>query len=118
MINLSKRVVAGISAAPLFVFSPLLLSAQGLPVPVDGAIEAMKPGQFLRAPDITPEGPVTVIISLETQRAFVYCNGVPIGVSTVSTGKTGTETLPQPSGLVRRCLSPVNLWRVATPACG
>ncbi len=92
MIKLSKRVVAGISAALLLVFSPLPLSAQGLPAPVDGAIEAMKPGEFLWAPDVAPEGPVTVIISLKTQRAYVYRNGVPIGVSTVSTGKPGKET--------------------------
>lgn len=92
MIKLSKRVVAGISAALLLAFSPLPLSAQGLPAPVDGAIEAMKPGEFLWAPDIAPEGPVTVIISLKTQRAYVYRNGVPIGVSTVSTGKLGKET--------------------------
>lgn len=92
MIKLSKRAVAGISAALLLVFSPLPLSAQGLPAPVDGAIEAMKPGEFLWAPDIAPEGPVTVIISLKTQRAYVYRNGVPIGVSTVSTGKPGKDT--------------------------
>jgi hypothetical protein len=52
----------------------------------------MKPGAFLWAPDIAPDGPVTVIISLKTQRAYAYRNGVPIGVSTVSTGKPGKET--------------------------
>jgi hypothetical protein len=62
------------------------------PLAVDGAIEAMKPGEFLWAPDIAPEGPVTMIISLKTQRAYTYRNGVPIGVSTVSTGKLGKET--------------------------
>ena len=59
---------------------------------VDGAIEAMKPGAFLWAPDIAPQGPVTMIISLKTQRAYAYRNGIPIGVSTVSTGKPGKET--------------------------
>jgi hypothetical protein len=58
----------------------------------DGAIEAMKPGEFLWAPDFAPQGPVTMIISLKTQRAYAYRNGVPIGVSTVSTGKPGKET--------------------------
>lgn len=65
------------------------------PIPafaVDGAIEAMKPGEFLWAPDVAPHGPVTMIISLKTQRAYAYRNGVPIGVSTVSTGKPGKET--------------------------
>jgi hypothetical protein len=59
---------------------------------VDGAIEDLKPGGYLWAPDIAPAGPVTVIISLATQRAYAYRNGAPIGVSTVSTGAPGHET--------------------------
>ncbi len=66
--------------------------AQTLPTEVDGAIEALKPGEYLWAPDIAPQGPVTVIVSLTTQRAYAYRNGVPIGVSTVSTGAPGHET--------------------------
>jgi hypothetical protein len=58
----------------------------------DGAIEQLKPGQFLWAPQIAPQGPVTVIVSIKTQRAYAYRNGVPIGASTVSTGKAGHDT--------------------------
>lgn len=68
------------------------LSAQTPPVEVDGAIEELKPGGYLWAPDIAPAGPVTVIISLATQRAYAYRNGAPIGISTVSTGAPGHET--------------------------
>ncbi|MEO7916059.1 MAG: L,D-transpeptidase [Dokdonella sp.] len=68
------------------------VSAQTPPTEVDGAIEALKPGGFLWAPEIAPQGPVTVIISLATQRAYAYRNGAPIGVSTVSTGAPGHET--------------------------
>jgi hypothetical protein len=68
------------------------VSAQTTPMAEDGAIEAMKPGEFLWAPEIAPLGPVTIIISLTTQRAYAYRNGIPIGVSTVSSGKTGHET--------------------------
>ena len=35
---------------------------------------------------------MTIIVSLKTQRAYTYRNGVPIGVSTVSTGKDGHAT--------------------------
>jgi L,D-transpeptidase catalytic domain len=87
------------AALPLFSQSRTVPAppskALTLPIPplaVDGAIEAMKPGEFLWAPDFAPQGPVTVIISLKTQRAYAYRNGVPIGVSTVSTGKPGKET--------------------------
>ena len=62
------------------------------PTMLDGAIEQMKPGSFLWAPEIAPSGPVVIIVSLNTQRAYVYRNGVPIGVSTVSTGKAGHKT--------------------------
>lgn len=63
---------------------------------IDGAIEQLQPGEFLWAPDIAPDGPVTMIVSLSTQRAFIYRNGVPIGVSTVSSGKPGYDT---PTGI-------------------
>lgn len=84
--------------SPLKVLAALLLVAgtpavaQTPPAATDGAIEALKPGEYLWAPAIAPEGPVTIIISLSTQRAYVYRNGLPIGVSTVSTGAKGHET--------------------------
>lgn len=65
---------------------------QTVPVPIDGRIEQLKPGEYFWAPQIAPEGPVTIIVSLATQRAYAYRNGVPIGVSTVSTGADGHET--------------------------
>jgi hypothetical protein len=68
------------------------LPVQMPPAGVDGPIEALPPGGFLWAPDIAPHGPVTVIISLATQRAYTYRNGAPIGVSTVSTGAPGHRT--------------------------
>ena len=55
-------------------------------------VKSLKPGQFLWMPQVAPEGPVLVWVNLSTQRALVYRNGVPIGVTTVSTGKTGYET--------------------------
>jgi hypothetical protein len=80
----------------LVAMSGTALSAQMPPMAVDGSIENLKPGAYLWAPDIAPKGPVTVIISLATQRAYAYRNGAPIGVSTVSTGAPGHET---PTGI-------------------
>ena len=45
------------------------------PAPVDGPIERLKPGGFFWAPQIAPEGPVTVIVSLKAQKAYAYRNG-------------------------------------------
>lgn len=56
------------------------------------AVASLKPGQFLWAPDIAPDGPIMIIVSLASQKAYVYRNGVIIGVTTVSTGKKGHET--------------------------
>lgn len=53
---------------------------------------ALKPGEYVWAPEISPAGPVTVVVDLSTQRATIYRNGVRIGISTVSTGKPGHET--------------------------
>jgi len=57
---------------------------------------ALKPGEFVWAPEIAPAGPVVIIVSLTNQRAVVYRNGVPIAISTVSTGRRGHAT---PTGL-------------------
>lgn len=56
------------------------------------AAQRLKPGEFLWAPEVAPRGPVLLIVSLATQRAVIYRNGVPIGISTVSTGRPGFRT--------------------------
>lgn len=55
-------------------------------------VEQLKPGQWLWYPERAPEGPVVVLVSLSDQLAFVYRNGVRIGVTTVSSGKSGYGT--------------------------
>jgi hypothetical protein len=50
------------------------------------------PGEYLWLPELSARGPVLVLVSLPEQRAYVYRNGVRIGVATVSTGKPGFET--------------------------
>ena len=52
----------------------------------------LKPGDYLWHPEVSPAGPVVVIVSLPEQRMYVYRNGVRIGRSTVSTGKKGHTT--------------------------
>src|ERR1700761_4848034 len=56
------------------------------------SIQRLKPGEYLWAPAVAPAGPVLMIVSLPVQRAYVYRNGVLIGVTTVSTGAKGKET--------------------------
>lgn len=54
--------------------------------------DGLRPGQFLWHPEIAPAGPIVLVVSLDEQRAYVYRNGLAIGVSTISSGKVGKET--------------------------
>ena len=80
---------------PLLAFAlttPTAAQQQPVAVMEPGAIERLQPGEYLWAPQIAPNGPVAMIVNLKTQRAYVYRNGVPIGVTTVSSGKPGHAT--------------------------
>jgi hypothetical protein len=52
----------------------------------------LKPGDYAWHPELSPAGPVVVLVSLPDQVLHVYRNGVRIGRSTVSTGKPGKHT--------------------------
>jgi hypothetical protein len=56
------------------------------------AARSLKAGEYLWAPEAAPEGPMLMVVSLQTQRAVIYRNGLPIGITTVSSGKPGHET--------------------------
>jgi hypothetical protein len=55
-------------------------------------IAQLKPGQYIWAPQLAPKGPMVMVVGLKRQQAYVYRNGVRIGVSTISSGKKGDET--------------------------
>ncbi|AWH36171.1 L,D-transpeptidase [Stenotrophomonas sp. ZAC14D1_NAIMI4_6] len=52
----------------------------------------LKPGEYLWHPEVSPAGPIVLVVSLDEQRAYVYRNGIAIGLSTISSGKAGHET--------------------------
>ena len=49
-------------------------------------------GDYVWHPEISPAGPVIILVSIPDQVMYVYRNGVRIGRSTVSTGKPGKQT--------------------------
>ncbi len=61
-------------------------------MPAETAPAALKPGEFVWDAAAAPAGPIVVVVSLTEQRAYVYRNGLRIGVTTVSTGKPGHAT--------------------------
>ena len=47
------------------------------------AAQRLKAGEFLWAPEVAPEGPMLLVVILETQRAVLYRNGLQIAINTV-----------------------------------
>ncbi len=52
----------------------------------------LRPGHFVWQPELAPDGPVSVVVSIPEQRAQVFRAGVLIATTTVSTGKRGHRT--------------------------
>jgi len=61
-----------------------------------GPVDALKPGQFFWVKQDVYEGPMKIVIVLDTQRIYVFQNEQLIGFSTISSGKKGKET---PTGI-------------------
>ena len=77
----------GVQPAPAPVPEPEVIKVEA-PAP----IATLEPGEFLWNPEVAPDGPVVVIVSLPEQRLHVYRNGLRIAVSTISSGKPGHST--------------------------
>jgi hypothetical protein len=79
---------------------PLSLSASAASHTKGRAVQQLtsefKNGEYVWHPEISPTGPVVIIVSLPGQRMYVYRNGVRIGVSTAS---TGTRSHATPTGI-------------------
>ena len=56
------------------------------------AVQNLRPGEFAWVPELAPGGPILLIVNTKTQRAMLYRNGVPIGATTISTGRPGYAT--------------------------
>ena len=81
-------------AAPL---APNICSADKSNI-TDADVSRLKPGAFIWQPWLAPDGPMSIVVNLYAQRAYVYRDSVRIGATTVSTGKRGYRT---PTGAFR-----------------
>jgi hypothetical protein len=84
---LRREFIVGIGASSLLGISSGRSWAQGI-----AAIKALKPGEFIWRPELSPNGPVVVVVSIPRQLVHVYRNGLAIAVSTCSTGAPGHST--------------------------
>ncbi len=55
-------------------------------------IQALKPGEFIWRPGVSPRGPIVVLVSLPHQIVYVFRNGLAIAASTCSSGARGHKT--------------------------
>lgn len=84
----------------LVVSAALLVSAQAVEKPsfhtkgspTGKPYGPIKPGEYWWKPQLSPNGPLMVLVSVPEQIMHVYRNGILIGRSTVSTGSKGHST--------------------------
>jgi hypothetical protein len=77
-----------------FLLALSVLAVAPRAMPSAPLAEHLADAGFVWMPELSPLGPVVIVISLPGQRAYVYRNGVRIAVSNVSTGRAGFETPP------------------------
>jgi len=86
------RSFALVAAAALFAQPAPAQQVERGGRPIFQVASQLKNGEYVWAPELASDGPLLVIVNLATQRLIVFRNGVPIGASTVSSGKDGYET--------------------------
>ena len=86
-----RRVLQGMAAATFLGLCPPLWATKPAGHFLKSG-EKLKPGEYVWEPEVSPEGPVAVLVSLPEQMAHVYRNGLEIGVTTVSSGRKGHRT--------------------------
>jgi L,D-transpeptidase-like protein len=79
--------IAALLAAPLPADARFTKGRKIAPFPKE-----FKPGDYIWHPEISPAGPVVILVSLPDQVLYVFRNGVRIGRSTVSSGTKGHRT--------------------------
>src|ERR1700730_16854928 len=76
----------------LFIAPELRAQSHTKGRPVAPSAATLKAGDYVWHPEVSPAGPVVVLVSLPDQILYVYRNGIRIGRSTVSSGKPGKQT--------------------------
>lgn len=90
-----NSVVPPVVAPPVItppVIKPPVVAPAPKPVPKKGPVDRLKPGQYVWIPQDRYEGPMKIVVVLDTQRVYVFQNDKLIGFSTISSGKKGKET--------------------------
>jgi hypothetical protein len=84
--------VATLTAQPAFAAPMPQPSFHTKGSPTGKPTGPLKPGEYWWKPQLSPQGPVVVLVSIPQQTMHVYRNGILIGRTTVSTGSKGHDT--------------------------
>ena len=88
--RLSALLVAAVFAFPAIAATPFWGARHSSSV--DTLPSQLKPGEWIWDARTSASGPIVVVASLTEQRAYVYRNGIIIGVATTSSGRSGYDT--------------------------
>src|SRR3954463_11191174 len=61
-------------------------------IPTGKPTGPLKPGEYWWHPEISPQGPVVVLVSIPQQTMHVFRNGILIGRTSISSGSQGHGT--------------------------
>ncbi|MFS0773090.1 L,D-transpeptidase family protein [Sphingomonas sp. 1P08PE] len=88
-----KQLILAIAAmtAPMLAITPAPAMANEVAVSIEEAADTLAPNAFVWS-DPANTDPVTIVVSLTQQRAFVYRGDALVAASSVSTGKDGNDT--------------------------
>lgn len=81
-----RQFLQGLICAPLVIWA-----GSAFAIDLD-EVKALKHGEFIWRPELSPRGPVVILVSLPHQIVHVYRNGLAIAASTCSTGARGHRT--------------------------
>jgi len=89
------RIITAFAVSIAFLFSAYAMDRPSFHTkgtPTGKPTGGLKPGEYWWHPEISPQGPLMILISIPEQEMHVYRNGIMIGRSSVSTGSKGHDT--------------------------
>src|ERR1043165_6624632 len=98
--KMNSKIITAVAAITLATLTAQTTFAQAMPqpsfhtkgTPTGKSTGPLKPGEYWWRPELSPQGPVVVLVSIPQQTMHVYRNGILIGRSSISSGSKGNDT--------------------------
>jgi len=92
MLRTSSRYGRAAAIALMLGLAPIYTADAAEASGINAEATRLTPGRYIWRPEAATQGEVEVVVSLSQQLAYVFRGGTLIGMSTISSGKTGHET--------------------------